>query len=145
MKKVIIVLLSLSLACSCLFAQNTGYMGRHVLVNGEISLSPAYLKPNPLGEALSGKVKSQSALNYLGMNYIVSPNVEVIVWRKGSVGAGYNFYKSPFDGKEYIPDHYGYSYDFVDYQGLVIIFMERLILEICICIKIYGINWESNL
>lgn len=113
MKKVIIVVLSLSLACGCLFAQNTGYMGRHVLVNGEISLSPAYLKPNPLGEALSGKVKSQSALNYLGMNYIVSPNVEVIVWQKGSVGAGYNFYKSPFTYKQYFQlpaSHPEYTY-----------------------------------
>ena len=101
MKKIVVVALSLLLAGGCLYAQNPGYMGRHVLVNAECSLSPSYLKPNPLGEALSGKVKSESALSYLGLNYIVSPNVEVVVWRKGSVGAGYDFFKSPFNFKGY--------------------------------------------
>ena len=101
MKRIVIIALSILLTGGCLFAQNPGYMGRHVLVNGEISLSPAILNPNPLREALTGKVKSESALDYLGLNYIVSPNIEVIVWRKGTVGAGYNFFKSPFKYKGY--------------------------------------------
>ena len=101
MKKSIFIVLSLLLACSLAWAQNPGYRGRHVLVNAECNLSTSFMNINPLGEALEGKVKSSSALDYLGLNYIVSPNVEVIAWRKGSVGAGYDFYKSPFEFKGY--------------------------------------------
>lgn len=115
MKKIIPVVLALCVAVVSLHAQNPGYMGRHVLVNAECSLSPSLKKPNPLGEALAGVVSKSSTLNYLGLNYIVSPNVEVIVWRKGTVGVGYNFFKSPFNYKCYfetenpIPEFYYYD------------------------------------
>jgi len=55
----------------------------------------------------------------LGLNYWLSPNVEVMVWEKGSVGAGYNFYKSPFDGKEFVFDNYGFDYE-IPFEGEIL-------------------------
>jgi hypothetical protein len=95
MKK-LIVILCLFLAGGSLFSQNPGYMGRHVLLNMEVYISPSWRNPNSLAEAMIASGMSGKAANYLGLNYFLSPNLEVIVWRKGTVGAGYNFYKSPF-------------------------------------------------
>lgn len=118
MKKYIILFILAAFTLSTK-AQGYNYMGKHVLFNAEGSISPAWLNPNPMTSVLAN-LESKHARRYLGLNYWLSPNVEVMVWEKGSVGAGYNFYKSPFDGKEYIPDAYGYSYDFVNYQGEIL-------------------------
>ena len=96
MKK-IFVIFGLVLVGGFLFAQNPGYMGRHVIFNMEASLSPAWFRPTQISEALTAKGMKESSVRYLSMNYILSPNVEVIVWKKGTVGAGYNYFKSPFD------------------------------------------------
>lgn len=94
--KRLIILLSLIIAGGSLFPQNPGYMGRHVMVNMEVYISPSWKNPNALADAMiAGGMSSRSA-KYLGLNYFLSPNLEVIVWRKGTVGVGYNFYKSPF-------------------------------------------------
>ena len=115
MKKAILSIIAVLFLCVATSAQNTGYMGRYVLFNAEVSLSPSWFHPNPLTEALAERFPdSKSARKYLGLNYFVTPNIEAIVWKKGTVGAGYNFYKSPFDGSsprwvEY-QDHQGYYY-----------------------------------
>ncbi len=98
MRKIVAILSFVLLGVS-LFAQNPGYMGRHVIFNMEGYLSPAWLKPTQISEALTAKGMKNSSVRYLSMNYILSPNVEVIVWKKGTVGAGYNYFKSPFDFK----------------------------------------------
>ena len=118
MKKYILLFILAAFSLSSK-AQGYNYMGKHVLFNAEGSISPAWLNPNPMTSVLAN-LESKHARRYLGLNYWLSPNVELMVWEKGSVGAGYNFYKSPFDGKEYIPDAYGYSYDFVNYQGEIL-------------------------
>lgn len=94
--KRLIVILCLFLAGGSLFSQNPGYMGRHVLLNMEVYISPSWRNPNALAEKMIASGMSGKAANYLGLNYFLSPNLEVIVWRKGTVGIGYNFYKSPF-------------------------------------------------
>lgn len=94
--KRLLILLSLIIAGGSLFSQNPGYMGRHVMLNMEAYISPSWKNPNAVSEAMIAHGMSAKSANYLGLNYFLSPNVEVIVWRKGTVGAGYNYYKSPF-------------------------------------------------
>jgi len=94
--KRLIILLSLIIAGGSLFSQNPGYMGRHVLVNMDVTISPSWKNPNAVSEAMIASGISASTAKYFGLNYFLSPNLEVIVWRKGTVGAGYNYYKSPF-------------------------------------------------
>lgn len=115
MKKILLSLFAILFLFVAVKAQNTGYMGRYVLFNAEVSLSPSWLHPNPLSNALQERFPdNKNVQRYLGLNYFVSPNIEAIVWKKGTVGVGYNFYKSPFDGSsprwvEY-QDHQGYYY-----------------------------------
>jgi len=118
MKRIISLLLLMVALCAQANAQGYNYMGKHILFNANVTVSPSWLNPNPMTPHLDNL--STHAQRYLGINYWVSPSVEAIVWEKGSVGAGYNFYKSLFDGKEYIPDAYGYSYDFDTYQGEIL-------------------------
>ena len=76
MKKNIIILLVLTSLSTGLFSQNTGYMGNHFLINADIVLSPSYLKPSFMNKTPG----------YLSFNYIFSPNIEAIVWKKGTLG-----------------------------------------------------------
>ena len=109
MKKIVLSLFALFVLCVAVKAQNTGYMGRYVLFNADCSISPSWIHPNPLSNALRERFPDKkSAQKYLGLNYFVSPNIEAIVWKKGTVGVGYNFYKSPFDGDA--PRWVGYEY-----------------------------------
>lgn len=73
------------------------YLGNHVILNMEGFFSPAWLNPNPVS---SGWDIEEAAQRYLGLNYILSPNIELMVWKKGTVGVGYNYYNSPFKGKD---------------------------------------------
>lgn len=93
------ILIAIMLFCGVCLSQNTGYMGNHVIFNADCSLSPSWKNPNPLSQALSEHFPDNvHTQRYLGLNYLLSPNVEVIVWNKGTVGAGYNYYNSPFSG-----------------------------------------------
>lgn len=97
MKK-ISILLGLMMICGICFPQNTGYLGRHFILNAEGSLSPSWLNPNPLTTHLNEHFESKHTQRYLGLNYVLSPNIEAIVWEKGTVGVGYDFYHSPYKG-----------------------------------------------
>lgn len=97
MKKTLILL-----CCACIakltFAQNPGHMGNHIIFNADVTLSPSWKNPNPLSNALSAHYDNEHTKKYLGLNYFITPNVEAIIWKKGSVGAGYNYYNSPYQG-----------------------------------------------
>lgn len=86
------------LLCGMCFSQNPGYMGNHVIFNVEGSLSPSWVRPNSMTSVLNENVDSKHSRRYLGLNYFLSPSVEVIVWDKGTVGAGYDYYNSKFNG-----------------------------------------------
>lgn len=92
----------LLLCCVCIaelaFAQNIGYMGNHFIFNADVSLSPSWKNPNPMSNVLNANFENEHTKKYLGLNYFVTPNVEAIVWEKGSVGAGYSYYNSPYKG-----------------------------------------------
>lgn len=109
--KRLIIILALIFAGGSLFPQNPGYMGRHVMFNMEMYFSPSWKNPNAVSEAMIAKGWSSKNANYFGLNYFLSPNVEVIVWRKGTVGAGYNYYKSPFVLSRSSGSLFSYNYD----------------------------------
>jgi len=73
------------------------FLGNHVILNMEGYISPAWLNPNPVS---SGWDISKGAQRYLGLNYFLTPNIELMVWKKGTVGVGYNYYNSPFKGSD---------------------------------------------
>lgn len=106
MKRSILILI-ITLLISMVGAQNPGFMGRHIFINGNVMLSPAWKNPNAMSKYLTKSASEYSSFSdytnnlknkWLGLNYFVLPDIEVIVWRKGSVGAGYNFFDSPFKG-----------------------------------------------
>lgn len=115
--KRIALLIAVIFFCGISFSQNTGYMGNHVIFNAEGSLSPSWVRPNPLSDALGQHIESRHARRYLGLNYFLSPSVEVIVWKKGTVGAGYNYYNSPFSGdiERYFKQNNSSSYIIEEY------------------------------
>lgn len=97
MKK-ISTFIGLILLCGVCLSQNTGFIGKHFIINAEGYVSPSWTHPNPLTSTLNEHFESKHTQRYLGLNYFLSPNIEVIVWEKGTVGAGYNYYHSPFKG-----------------------------------------------
>lgn len=99
MRKTIIIL-ALLLTTASVFPQNPGFMGRHVFITGNVMLSPAWQQPNAMSRHLSNGSDLSNTLRQrsLGLNYFLLPDIEVIVWRKGSIGAGYNYFTSPFKG-----------------------------------------------
>ncbi len=98
MKKLLILLCCICLVGIAGAQNNPGYLGRHVLFNMEGSLSPSWKNPNPMSEALNAHFESEHTKRYLGLNYFLSPNVEAIVWEKGTLGVGYNYYNTPIGG-----------------------------------------------
>ncbi|MCQ2276659.1 MAG: hypothetical protein MJZ87_06940 [Bacteroidales bacterium] len=94
MKKILLIAIIGMFGGIC-FSQNIGYMGNHFIFNAEVSISPSWKNPNPLSEALRSHFESEHTQRYLGLNYFLSPNVEAIVWKKGTLGAGYNYYNTP--------------------------------------------------
>jgi len=96
MKKTILALIIVA-GIATANAQMYNYMGNHIILNMEGYVSPAWLNPNPVS---SGLDIGEAAQRYLGLNYFLSPNIELMVWEKGTVGVGYNYYNSPFKGKD---------------------------------------------
>lgn len=122
MKKIISLLLLTVALHAQVNAQGYNFMGKHILFNANVTVSPSWLNPNPMTPHLA--TLSTKAQRYLGINYWVAPSIEAIVWEKGSVGAGYNFYKSPFKGKlaVLVDSPYGnyYSYyNYYDFTGMI--------------------------
>ena len=119
MKRLLILLCCVLLVGISSAQNNPGYLGRHVLFNMEGSLSPSWKNSNVMTSTLQA-LPSQHTKKYLGLNYFLSPNVEVIVWRLGTVGAGYNYTQnrkdvsfSRSDGNYYLIENtYLYTLDF---------------------------------
>lgn len=89
MKKFFTILVLL-IACNPIFSQNKisypGHMGKRVLINAELSMAPNFGKiPN-----FNGNTK------YWAFNYLLCPNIEVIVHRKGTLGAQFTWFDTKF-------------------------------------------------
>ena len=89
----LIVFMVFVLSMPCLTAQNTGYMGKKVIVNMGTEFSPAWARPN-----FSDNSKFQK--RWFSFNYILSPGIEIIVSKGGTAGIVYHFlhtkYNTPF-------------------------------------------------
>lgn len=119
MKKSLILLCCVCLVVISNAQNNPGYLGRHVLFNMEGSLSPSWKNSNVMTSTLR-PISNIHTQKYLGLNYFLSPNVEVMVWNRGTVGVGYNysqnrkdvsFFRS--DGNYYLVENeYIYTFDF---------------------------------
>ena len=85
MKKKLIILSLITITTICGFSQNCGYMGKRVLFNADVSVSPAWRNYSFMGEP-----------QYYTFNYIFSPNIEVIAWKKGTAGVVGHFFKTKY-------------------------------------------------
>ncbi len=86
------------------FSQNNGYMGKRFLINVDGVFSPAYFNPNFYGKS-----------GYLHFNYMLSPNIEIIAFKKGTVGVVGHYFNSVYKYQEtdYLTDPYfGHSTSF---------------------------------
>ena len=96
MKKKLIILTFIAFAALCGFSQNCGYMGKRVLINADISFSPAWGNYSFMGEP-----------KYYTFNYIFSPNIEVIAWKKGTAGVVGHFFKTQYEHEVVYNDELG--------------------------------------
>jgi len=99
-RRFLLVFIILLLSIPCLTAQNTGYMGKRVIFNMGAEFSPAWIRP----------VCDINFNNkYLRFNTILSPNVEVIVHKRGTAGVAYHYLKTKYN-VPYTKDYYDTSY-----------------------------------
>lgn len=117
MKKTILLLI-ITAGLATASAQMYNYLGNHIILNMEGYFSPAWLNPNPMTPYLN--TQAEMVQRYLGLNYFLSPNIEMIVWKKGTAGVGYNYYNSPFKGSDirvlWKDNEWGYT-DFYECPG----------------------------
>lgn len=92
MRRVVVIIIALLLSADVLgqahfVAPYRGYMGRRVLFNAEMSMAPGFSKvPNFRGNT-----------KYWAFNYMLQPSVEVIAWRRGTVGAKFIWFDTKFN------------------------------------------------
>ncbi|MDR1878221.1 MAG: hypothetical protein LBQ64_01500 [Bacteroidales bacterium] len=100
-KQLLIIALLVLFSFSVARSQNSGaFMGRRVLFTFSTSLSPAWKKANFFDN-------SKHWGKYYAFNYCLSPEIEVIAWKKGTAGVAYHHFKTKVE------------YDYVVDNGLV--------------------------
>ncbi|MCR4965416.1 MAG: hypothetical protein K6A41_07140 [Bacteroidales bacterium] len=100
MKKIVLLFVMVVVA-TVGYGQYYGLLGKRVIFNLEGTTSPAYLHSNLVTEALINKYGEDKSHGILSLNFFATPSVEVAVWKKGTVGAGYSFFTSPFEGMQH--------------------------------------------
>jgi len=96
-----LIIIVFILSVNTLTAQNTGYMGKRMIVNMGTELSPAWRRP-----VFDKPIQP----NYLNFNYILSPNIEVIATKRGTAGVVYHFLNTKYDTPlaEDVKDEHGF-------------------------------------
>jgi len=85
---VIILLLVFIVSFTNLKAQeNSSFLGKRVLFNFSTTISPSWFSPTFF-------FKNETIFTF---NFDICPNVEVIVWQKGTVGAVYHWHKTRYN------------------------------------------------
>ena len=84
----------LAICCVCSFSQlksqdNISFLGKRVSLNFSGTVSPALANPSIFTDE-TNKTKAYF------FNFDICPNVEAIVWKEGSVGAVYHWYKTKY-------------------------------------------------
>jgi len=84
----LMVFIAILLLMPCLTAQNTGYMGKRIILNMGAEFSPAWRRP----------VCDMNFPNkYLSFNTILSPSIEIITHRTGTAGVVYHYLKTKYN------------------------------------------------
>ena len=94
----LIFILTISLT---VFSQNVGFMGKRLIVNADGVFSTAFSNPNINGKS-----------GFFSYNWMFSPNLEVICYNKGTVGAVFNLFQTKFFA-DY--DVYSNDFDYITY------------------------------
>lgn len=97
MKKILLLTFLLSSVFVSSYSQNVGYLGKRLIINADLTLTPTLKAPNFNGNS-----------HLWAFNYIFSPNIEVIAHRRGTVGALFNYYTTKCNT---VPDM-GIGYEF---------------------------------
>ena len=97
------------LGVSILQAQNGSFMGKRFIFNMGASFSPAWIQPSIWYDG-SGDSKAP----WYAFNYTLSPNIEIIAWKLGTVGVGYHFFKTKYEYEYFVPQENGSS-NYYDY------------------------------
>jgi hypothetical protein len=100
MKKILLFCLMV-VAATASYGQYYGLLGKRVIFNLEGTTSPAYFHKNLITEAIERRYGDDKTAGMLSLNFFATPSVEVAVWKKGTVGVGYNFFTSPFEGMQH--------------------------------------------
>ena len=119
-------LLWIMVCCACAgYGQYYGLLGKRVIFDLEGTTSPAYFHANYITQVMENKYGEDKSAGLLSMNFFVTPSVEVAVWKRGTVGIGYNFFTSPFEGMQHdifsrnsVTDSY-VDYDYRSFDGHV--------------------------
>ena len=83
----LLIFLIFVLLMPCLTAQNTGYMGKRVIVNMGADFSPAWRRP----------INMTIQPKYLAFNTILSPSIEIITHKGGTAGLVYHFLSTKYN------------------------------------------------
>lgn len=90
MKKYIIATLVVILSLNInLVAQNNGFLGKRVLLNMDVKVTPVFVSPTYFG-----------SYDVVSADFTFSPNIEFIVYNKGTVGVAFDYLntKYKYDG-----------------------------------------------
>jgi len=82
----IVVVVVFVLSISCLHAQNTGFMGKRVIINMGAEFSPVFR---------NSYVHDQ--FKYFQFNCILSPNIEVITTKRATAGVVYHHFRTKYE------------------------------------------------
>lgn len=97
-KRVLFFSIVILFGITTLQAQNGSFMGKRVIFNMGASFSPAWFKPGVFYDETNDKCP------WYSFNYTLSPNIEIIAWRLGTVGVNYHYFKTKYYYYEKTPD-----------------------------------------
>ena len=83
----LIVFVVFVLSMSGLQAQNTGFMGKRVVLNMGAEFSPVF----------RNRIIHEEPFKYFQFNYILSPNIEVITTKRATAGVVYHYFRTQYE------------------------------------------------
>jgi hypothetical protein len=105
-KKRLLFCIVIFFTTSLLQAQNGSFMGKRIIFNMGASFSPAWRNPNFMDN-------SEHHYKWYSFNYTLSPNIEIIAWKLGTVGVGYHFFKTKYEYEYFVADEDPFNESFL--------------------------------
>lgn len=98
MKKIVLLAIIFLLTLnSGLFSQNMGYLGKRVLLNMDVKISPVFSSPTYFGST-----------DVFSADFTFSPNIEFIINNKGLAGIAFNYLKTQYVESNYFYESHTY-------------------------------------